>query len=527
MNETKAHSNNADYQVGQDNIQRFGLDVHNPVFLISVLVILTFVISTLLFTEDVKTLLSASKAWSIESADWLFMIAGNVFVVFCVGLIFSPLGKIRLGGNDAKPEFSLFSWLSMLFAAGMGIGLMFWSVSEPVAYYTGWYGTPLDVVAKSPEAFDMAMGATMFHWGIHPWSIYGVVALALAFFTYNRGLPLSIRSAFYPIFGDLVWGWVGHIIDTLAVFATLFGLATSLGFGAQQISGGLNFLFDIPNTSLTQIIVIAIITAVATISVVRGLQGGVKLLSNINMLLAFVLLIFVIVAGLGSNFMAGFFQTADAYFSNIVPLSNWIDREDDTFYKGWTVFYWAWWISWSPFVGMFIARISKGRTVRVLLLSVLVAPTFVTLIWMSAFGMNALTQVKDNIGALANGISDTSLTMFQMFDSMPLTNIISVLGIFLVFVFFVTSSDSGSLVIDNITSGGKLEAPVAQRVFWAITEGAVAGALLFGGGKDALSALQAGTITAGLPFAIILLFLCFGTLKGLINEHQVNKIRQS
>ena len=364
----------------------------------------------------------------------------------------------------------------------------------------------------------MALGATMFHWGLHPWAIYGVVALSLAFFTYNRGLPLTIRSAFFPILGNRVWGPIGHAIDVLAVLATMFGLATSLGLGAQQATSGLSHLFGIENTINTQIAVIVAVTAVALISVTRGLDGGVKLLSNINMCIAAVLLAFVAIAGSLNGFFNNFIMLIGSYAENIIPLSNWIDREDSSWYHGWTVFYWAWWVSWSPFVGMFIARISKGRTVRELMIAVLVIPTLLSAVWMSAFGGNALDQIQNNVGELTKGVGDVSLTMFHMLAEMPMAEITSVLAIILVLVFFITSSDSGSLVIDSITAGGKVNSPVAQRVFWAIMQGLIAGVLLFGGGEDALKALQAGAITAGLPFTAILILMCFSLYKGLNQE---------
>lgn len=467
-----------------------------------------------------KALFDGAKGWSIDNFDWLFMVGGNIFVIFCLMLIVLPVGSIRLGGADAKPEFSLLSWFAMLFAAGMGIGLMFWSVAEPTAYYTDWWGTPLNVAKGTPEAARMAMGATMFHWGLHPWAIYAVVGLSLAFFAFNKDLPLTIRSGFYPLIKDRSWGWFGHIIDTVAVMATIFGLATSLGFGAKQAAGGLEFLFGIENTIGTQIAIIIGVTSVAIISVVRGLDGGVKILSNINMFLAAALLAFVIVFGPTLDILSGFFSTAGAYFENIVPLSNWIGREDDKFYHGWTVFYWAWWISWSPFVGMFIARISKGRTVRQFLIAVLLVPTVVTIVWMSAFGGTGLAQVQAGIGELANGISDVELAMFQMLENLPLAAITSFVGICLVLVFFITSSDSGSLVIDSITAGGKLDAPVPQRIFWASMEGLIAGALLFGGGADALGALQAAAITVGLPFTVVLIAMCVSLYMGLAHERK-------
>lgn len=506
------------YKIGQDNLQKYGLDIHNPVFAISALLILVFVIATLLAPNDAKQILDSTKWWAINNFDWLFMISGNFFVLFCLLLIVLPVGKIRLGGEDAKPEFSNFSWFSMLFAAGMGIGLMYWSVAEPVAYYTAWWHTPLNVAAKTAEAKELAMGATMFHWGLHPWSIYAVVGLSLAFFSYSKKLPLTMRSAFYPILKEKVWGWPGHIIDLLAVFATIFGLATSLGLGAQQVSSGLKFLFGIDNGVNTQILIIAAITFFALISVIRGLEGGVKVLSKFNIILALLLVLFIIIVGPTMNIITGVGTTLGNYASNILELSSFVGREDSEWFHGWTVFYWAWWIAWSPFVGMFIARVSKGRTVREFIIAVLLIPTVVTAIWMSTFGLTALDQVIGNIGALSNGISDKSLAMFQMLENLPFSTITSTVAIFLVIVFFVTSSDSGSLVIDSITAGGKVDAPVIQRSFWAILEGLVAIGLLYIGGTDALNALQAGSITTALPFTLILLAMCYSLYIGLRSE---------
>ncbi|MDF1820265.1 MAG: BCCT family transporter [Alcanivoracaceae bacterium] len=514
-----------EFEVGQDNVQMLGMDLHNPVFFFSSLLILVFVIGTLLFPESANTALGDTKTWAINNFDWLFMVAGNFFVLFCLTLVVLPFGRIRLGGDDARPEFSTLSWFAMLFAAGMGIGLMFWSVAEPVAYYTDWYGTPLGVEANTEAGAHMAMGATMFHWGLHPWAIYAVVALSLAFFAYNKDMPLTIRSAFYPLLGDRVWGWPGHIIDTVAVVATIFGLATSLGFGAKQAGGGLEFLFDIPNQINTQIAIIIGVTAVAIFSVVRGLDGGVKLLSNINMGIAAVLLLFVVLAGSTVAILGWMGTTLVSYVENIFSLSNWVGRDDETWYHGWTVFYWAWWISWSPFVGMFIARVSRGRTVREFIIAVLLIPTLITVVWMGAFGGSAVEQAMNGVGALTEGIDDVSLAMFQMLENLPLTNITSFLGIVLVLVFFVTSSDSGSLVIDSITAGGKLDAPVPQRIFWATMEGVIAGALLFGGGEQALGALQAGAISVGLPFTVVLLLMCVSLFKALNHEHLLLRLK--
>jgi len=507
------------YKVGQDNIQKWGMDMHNPVFFVSAALVVLFVISTLVNPVGAKKIFDATKGWTIQNFDWFFMISGNIFVLFCLAMIVLPVGKIRLGGPDAKPEFKRLSWFAMLFAAGMGIGLMFWSVAEPVAYFTDWWGTPLNVEARTPEALSAAMGATMFHWGLHPWAIYAVTALALAFFAFNKGMPLTIRSTFYPILGEKTWKLPGDIIDVVAVMATIFGLATSLGFGAQQAGSGFNFLFGIESTIGLQVIIIIAVTSVAVISVVRGLEGGVKVLSNFNMCLAVILLGFVIVAGSFSAFLVGCFNTVLAYMQDIVPLSNWIGRTDEKFYKGWTVFYWAWWISWAPFVGMFIARISKGRTIREFLIAVLLVPTVLTVIWMQAFGGNALLQIQNNVGELSKGLGEVSLATFQMLANLPLTQITSFFGIVLVLVFFITSSDSGSLVVDSITAGGKLDAPVPQRVFWAVMEGAIAAALLIGGGADALGAIQAVAVTVGLPFTMIMLVMIISTYMGVRSEN--------
>ena len=508
-----------DYTVGQDNVQKWGFDVHNPVFGISAGLIALFLIGVLITdTASAKAALDGVKSQIINSFDWLFIWSGNIFVIFCLGLIVSPYGKIRLGGVDATADYSFMSWLSMLFAAGMGIGLMFWSVAEPAAYFTGWFETPLGVEPNTPEAAKLALGATMYHWGLHPWAIYGVVALSLAFFSYNKGLPLSIRSIFYPILGDRAWGWAGHIVDILAVLATLFGLATSLGLGAQQAASGIQHVFGIEAGLGLQVIVITVVTLLAVVSVLRGIDGGVKVISNINMLVAFLLLILVALIGYAVT-LGSIPTTFMAYIENIIPLSNPHGREDETWMHGWTVFYWAWWISWSPFVGMFIARVSNGRTVREFITAVLIVPTTVTIIWMSVFGGMAIGQIVNGVGQLgSDGLTDVSLAMFQMFDALPFGTLLSIIAVILVLVFFITSSDSGSLVIDSITAGGKVDTPVPQRVFWAFLEGAIAVALLWVGGTEAVQALQAAAISTALPFTIILLLMCVSLLMGMRTE---------
>ena len=543
-----------DYKIGQDNIETkigpFGLDIHNPVFVISGLTVIAFVAYALLAPGHANALFNGVDASAVEGCepgafcdlgmrsyltstfDWFFLSAANLFVLFSLFLIVSPWGGVRLGGTDARPDYSYAGWFAMLFAAGMGIGLMFFGVLEPAYYFgTPWGDEPLGVVRpftedgaliqeNVAEARRMALAATSYHWALHPWAIYAIVALSLALFSYNKGLPLTIRSAFYPIFGDRVWGWTGHIIDTLAVFATLFGLATSLGFGAQQANAGLEYVYGIPNTTTVQVILIAAITAVALVSVVRGLDGGVKVLSEINMSIAFLLLVFVLFTAGAVSILAEFVTGLGAYFQELIPLSTPFGREDDGYRQGWTAFYWAWWISWSPFVGMFIARVSRGRTVREFITCVLVIPSIVCVFWMAVFGGAAINDViaSPDTSAVKAQVIDSynpPLSLFAMLEGLPLAAITSTIGIVLVIVFFVTSSDSGSLVIDTITAGGKVDAPVPQRIFWCTFEGLVAIALLVGGG---LGALQAMVISTGLPFTIILLIICYSILRGLMSE---------
>lgn len=520
-----------DYVIGQDNISGsfvLNLDIHGKVFIISALSVVLFVVLTLALQTEVAPLFTALRNWLTGNLAWFFIDAANIFVILCLGLIVSPLGKVRLGGMEAKPDYGYLGWFSMLFAAGMGIGLMFYGVSEPMSHFSSSLGgvsvgedglrtdwAPLGAAAGDTEAAArLGMAATIFHWGLHPWAIYAVVALALALFSFNKGLPLTIRSIFYPILGERVWGWPGHVIDTLAVFATLFGLATSLGFGAEQATAGLHYLFDVGSGNVTKVLLITGITGLALLSVVAGLDKGVKRLSEINMVLAIVLMGFVIIVGPTLAIATGFFDNLLAYLANLPALSNPVGREDANFTQGWTAFYWAWWISWSPFVGMFIARVSRGRTVREFLIAVLLVPSLVSVLWMTAFGGTAIGQfVADGF----TGVQDAALELklFVMLGELPLTAITSFVGIVLVIVFFVTSSDSGSLVIDTITAGGKVNAPVPQRVFWVISEGVVAIALLLGGG---LAALQAMSVSTGLPFTIVLLVGCIAIIKGLMSE---------
>ena len=520
-----------EYTIGQDNLEGsvgpLGFDIHNPVFAVSACAVVAFVFYTLALPEQSGALFSWLFASVTKGFDWFFLTAANIFVLFCLFLIVSPLGRVRLGGKDATADYTYLGWFSMLFAAGMGIGLMFYGVSEPLTHFSSALGgTTVDgglrtdwaplggAQGDEAEAIRLGMAATIFHWGLHPWAIYAVVGLALALFSYNKGLPLTLRSAFYPLLGERVWGWPGHVIDILAVFATLFGLATSLGFGATQANAGLNEVFGLPVGNTTEVLLITGITAVALISVLRGLDGGVKILSEINMGLAFLLLAFVLLVGPTLAILSTFGSSLLAYGEYLPRLANPFGREDTNFMQGWTSFYWAWWISWSPFVGMFIARVSRGRTVREFVTCVLLIPSLVCVLWMSVFGGVAISQVVQD-GYTAAQDAELPRQLFLMLDGLPLSTITSLIGVVLVIVFFVTSSDSGSLVIDTITAGGKIDAPMPQRVFWCLFEGAVAIALLIGGG---LAALQSMVISTGLLFTVVLLLMCYCIFRGLQSE---------
>ena len=503
------------YEVGQDNIRPFGLDIHNPVFMISAVGTVFFTALAMFFSDIANEILGNTRDFLETTFDFVYMYGANLMVLFCIMLLITPLGSVRLGGQGAKPEFGYFAWFGMLFAAGMGIGLMFFGVLEPVTHYLY---PPMGVEGETDRT--LAMAATIFHWGLHPWAVYATVALSLAFFSFNWGLPLTIRSAFFPFLGDRVWGWFGHVIDTVAVFATLFGLATSLGYGAEQAAGGLSYLYGFPEGNVTLVTLVLIITAIALISVLRGIHGGVKILSEINLVLAGLLMIFVIIFGYTLDIFASIFTSAIGYVQYVLPLSNSFGREDEGFQIGWTVFYWAWWISWSPFVGMFIARVSYGRTVREFVTCVLLIPTAAGIVWMNAMGGFAIDQyVQDGYTGVTE-LVDTwqpELSIYLMLEELPLSGLTSLVAIILVLVFFVTSSDSGSLVIDTITSGGKTDAPVIQRCFWVLFEGLMAIALLVGGG---LAALQAAAIASGGPFTLILLGMMAAVGYALVLEHK-------
>lgn len=491
-----------------------GMEVNGPVFWSSIVFLVVSITLVLIFREDAEAFFSATQAAVTSNMGWLFILCVNLFVAFCFFVAFSRFGKIRLGGKDAKPEFSTSAWFAMLFSAGMGIGLLFWSIAEPINHFQ----TPPLGEPGTPAAARQAMNFTFLHWGLHAWAIYALVALALAFFTYNRQLPLTVRSAFYPFLGERIHGVVGHVIDILAVIATLFGLATSLGFGVQQVAAGLSHVFPaIANDITTQIILIIVITGIATISVVTGVDKGVRILSEWNIRVALFILVAVLVLGPTVFILGSYVQNTGSYIGNFMQLSFWNEAYSTRNWQGgWTVFYWAWWISWAPFVGIFIARVSKGRTIKEFVLGVLIAPSLLCFLWMTAFGSTALHETLAGNTTIADAVAaDISTALFVFFEQLPFSTALSVVGILLVAGFFVTSSDSGSLVVVSLTSGGNPNPSVGIRVFWALAGGAVAAVLLVGGG---LQALQTAVIITGLPFAIILLLMCYSLYRGLGEE---------
>ena len=490
-------------------------DVDSLVFWPAAIVIVFFIAITLFVGEPMDKVFASIQQSISNFGGWFFVLSVNIFLFFVIYIAFSKYGKIRLGGPASKPEFSTGAWFAMLFSAGMGIGILFWSVGEPINHFIN----PPGAEPRTIEAARASMEITFLHWGLHAWGIYALVGMSLAFFTFNKKLPLTISSVFYPLLGEKVHGPWGKVINILAVVATLFGLATSLGMGVQQVSAGLAHLFNLPDTLTTQVILITVITLAATGSVVAGLSGGVKKLSQLNMIIGAVFLVFMIIVGPTLFIFDSFIQNVGGYVQNFFELSLWTETyQQSDWQSDWTVFYWAWWVSWSPFVGMFIARISRGRTLKEFVLGVLIVPSLLTFLWLSTFGGSAMFLELNSLADIATAVTDNIATsLYVLLEQFPISAVTSTVGVLLVTSFFVTSSDSGSLVVDSLTAGGKLDAPVPQRIFWALTEGAVAAVLLIGGG---LGALQTAAISTGLPFALLLILLMWSLLKGLEKEHQ-------
>jgi choline/glycine/proline betaine transport protein len=480
--------------------------------------ILVFVLLGATATEAVGRTFGSIQDFFVEKFGWFYILSMAAFLVFVVALGFSRFGQIRLGPDDAKPDFSRPTWFAMLFSAGMGIGLLFFSVAEPIMHYA----SPPVGNGNNLIAARNAMGLTFFHWGLHPWAVYSIVGLSLAYFGFRRGLPLTLRSAFYPLLGERIHGRLGDLVDVLAVVSTMFGVATSLGLGAMQVNAGLNHVMGLTQSIGVQLIIIAGITALATASVVSGLEVGIRRLSELNMGLAALLLLFVFLVGPTFFLLNAFVENLGAYLRHLPVNSFWTTAfegpKQREWLSGWTVFYWAWWIAWSPFVGMFIARISRGRTIREFIVAVLLGPTLAGFVWLTVFGDTALYQEVFGSGGIVQAVSESvPKALFVLLDRYPLAALTGFVGSICVVLFFVTSSDSASLVIDTIASGGKQDPPVGQRIFWAVTEGVVASVLLLAGG---LKALQTAAITTALPFCVVILLMCYSLWRGLQQDGQ-------
>ncbi|HKK81862.1 MAG TPA: BCCT family transporter [Prolixibacteraceae bacterium] len=500
-----------------NNFKNKYFDISKPVFIPAAIITVLFVSFTIIFSKDAEAGFSGFQYYMSSHFGWFISLCINYFLIFVLYLAFSKFGNIRIGGKDAKPSFSKFSWVAMLFSAGMGIGLVYFSVAEPMLHFNNPILEGTSDVYKS----RLAMRNTYFHYGFHVWGIYMLVGIALAYFTFNKNTPLSLKSTLIPLFGNRINGWPGYLIDVITVLATLFGLATSLGFGAMQFSTGLSEYFGLENSTSLQVTSIIGITLIATISVVSGLNRGLKLLSNANIIIALIVFAFVLILGSTVRLIDGFVESLGIYLSDLVELSLYRNQHGTPgeWFKGWSMFYWVWWISWSPFVGTFVARISKGRTIREIGLFGLILPSVFSFLWMSVLGGTALNLQLDGSMDIASIVAqDSSIGLYKMLESLPFYEITAFISIVLVGTFFITSSDSGSLVVDMMTAGGKLNAPKGQKVFWAFMEGAIAIALLVGGG---LTALQSASISTGFPFAIILVLVSFSLVKSLKQDDQL------
>lgn len=496
--------------------------VNPPVFITSAVVVVLFVLIGIFLKDPAEAAFGVVQALITDYLGWYYMLVASIFVGFVLWLLLSRYGDVRLGDPHEKPEYGYFAWFAMLFSAGMGIGLLFWSIAEPMYHYIS---PPFAVEGETQRAAEVAMRTTFFHWGLHAWAIYVIVGLALAYFAYRHKLPLAIRSAFYPLLGDRIYGWPGHLIDITAVFGTLFGVATSLGLGVQQINAGLAYLLDAPQNVGIQIGLIAIITAIATGSVVMGLNKGVKFLSTLNVWLALGLILTVLVLGPTVYILNTFVETTGRLLQNLVVMSFWTDTVGSTGWAGgWTIFYWGWWMAWAPFVGMFIARISRGRTIREFTLGVLFVPTLVTFLWLSVMGGTAMFHELVGEGGIAAAVqNDLTTALYVTLDRLPLSGLLATAATLVIVTFFVTSSDSGSLVIDMLTAGGDIDPPRVQRVFWAVSEGLVAAALLLSGG---LKALQTASIATGLLFSMVMLVMIVSLLKAFRGEPITPTVRE-
>jgi len=484
------------------------------VFLLSAGVILFFIALGIFNPALLELVSSTIHAGILDYFSWLYLISAFFFLLFSVSIALSRFGTIKLGYDAERPQYSFFGWVAMLFAAGMGIGLIFWGVSEPLLHFLQ---PPPFLEPYSPEAAAFAMRYAFFHWGIHPWAIYTIVSLSIAYFSFRRGMPALISSCFYPVLGDRIYGMAGKLVDVLAVFATVFGTATSLGFGALQIHAGFTHLYGLSSAISVTIGIIVIATVLFMASAILGVEKGVQLLSKINIIIATVLLLFILMLGSTPYILNIFTSTFGGYINNLIDLSfQSYPFAGYEWSRDWTVFYWAWWISWSPFVGLFIARISRGRTIREFVLTVLSVPTLFTFIWFSVFGGSALyLELEKGVDLASVAGEDVSLALFAFFEHYPLSGLLSLIVILLLIVFFVTSADSATVVLGSLTSGGSMIVPMYKKVIWGLSLSTVAIVLLLTGGLDAL---QMMAITAAFPFMIVMVILCYTLWIGLSQE---------
>ncbi|MEH6576074.1 MAG: BCCT family transporter [Amphritea sp.] len=480
-----------------------------------------FLLFTILNVDFAGGIYADVKNWIQTTLNWYYVSLISVFFFLSLWLTFSRLGNLRLGADDERPQFSFFSWFAMLFGAGMGIAMLFWSIAEPIYHFQGNpFITMAGIEAQTAEAAQVAMRISFFHWGFHGWAIYAIAGLAMAYFAYRKGLPLTIRSSLYPILGDKIYGPIGHAVDLLGVFATIFGVATSLGLGVSQMNAGLNYLFGMEISVVNQVILIAAISVVATFSAVSGVQKGIRILSEFNVKLTVILLAFFLFAG-PTIFLLGFYVTSVGdYLANMVQMGFWTDPKPDSQWQGWwTVFYWGWYISWAPFVGLFIARISRGRTVREFLLGVILVPCLVSFLWLALFGGTALHMELYGNGGIVEAVNNNLTTaLYVTIEALNVewaTYAMAALATLMILTWFVTSADSGTLVICTLLSMGNDNPPVRFRVIWGLTVGAVAAVLLLAGG---LKALQAASIAAALPFSVVMIMMIVGLLSSMISK---------
>ncbi|GAB3463530.1 BCCT family transporter [Streptomonospora sediminis] len=489
----------------QNLASRLGLGTNPVIFSVSAGLTVVFVVASIVFTDTIDALFGAASSWILTKLGWFYILGVTTFLVFLIVLACTRYGRVRLGGKDERPEYSTMSWFAMLFAAGIGTILMFWGVAEPISHFAK--PPQGDVEPQSVAAAEEAMGYTLYHFGLHTWTIFCLPALAFAYFIYKRGLPVRVSSIFHPFLGDQINGPIGRVIDITAVMGTLFGVAVSLGLGTLQINSGLAALFGVPVSKPAQVAIIAAITVIAVTSVSLGLDRGVRRLSNINIVLAVGLLLFIMATGSPLFLVRGIIESVGTYASWLVPLSFWNDTFGHSGWQGeWTVFYWAWTITWAPFVGIFIARISKGRTIRQFIVGVLGLPTAFTIIWFSVFGLSAFNIQMNGDGGLVQAVvveRDIPGALFAFLENYPLTTLVSGLAVVIVAIFFTTSSDSASLVVDMLCSGREEAGPVRSRVFWGVTEGVVAATLLAATGQNGLDALSEVIIVVGLPFFVM------------------------